>query len=269
MTYLPALNLVPPLMGILFFFAACAAGASATEAAMAMPATMSRLVMCPPCSSGASCDRSIATRTYARAFPDASSFRTIFRGPSRRIRPVPSPAMALLADLTTLRLGGPPRRLVERRDRGRARRRRPRGRRRRRAAARARRRQQPRGRRRRLPRHRRADRDPGVGVARTPAAARRHRGRGGRAVGRRSSPARRRAAGSGSRRCPASPARSARRRSRTSAPTARRSPTRSPRCAPGTASTGARAHLRRRRLRLRLPHQPRSSATPAATSCSR
>ena len=45
LTYLPALNTVPPLMVIVFFFAACAAGANATEAAMAMPATMSRLVM--------------------------------------------------------------------------------------------------------------------------------------------------------------------------------------------------------------------------------
>ena len=45
LTYLPALNTVPPLIVIVFFFAACAARANATEAAMAMPATMSRLVM--------------------------------------------------------------------------------------------------------------------------------------------------------------------------------------------------------------------------------
>ena len=45
LTNLPALNTVPPLIVIVFFCAACAAGASATEAATAMPATMSRLVM--------------------------------------------------------------------------------------------------------------------------------------------------------------------------------------------------------------------------------
>ena len=63
------------------------------------------------------------------------------------------------------------------------------------------------------------------------------------------------AAGSASRRCPGSPGRSGRRRSRTSVPTARRSPRRSPGPHLGPGARPA-AHLRGRRLRLRLPHQP-------------
>ena len=64
---------------------------------------------------------------------------------------------------------------------------------------------------------------------------------------------RRARAGRASRRCPASPARRVRPRCRTSAPTARRSPRRSRPCAPGTAGA-AHPHLRRRRLRVRVPH---------------
>ena len=62
-------------------------------------------------------------------------------------------------------------------------------------------------------------------------------------------------AGSASRRCPASRARSAPPRSRTSAPTARRSRRPSPGARLGPRAP-RRPHLRRRRLRLRLPHQP-------------
>ena len=63
--------------------------------------------------------------------------------------------------------------------------------------------------------------------------------------------------------CPASPARSARRRSRTSAPTARRSPRRSRACACSTARRDEQRDARGGRVRLRLPDQPRSSASPA------
>ena len=66
----------------------------------------------------------------------------------------------------------------------------------------------------------------------------------------------RRAAGSASRRSPASPARSARPRSRTSAPTARRSPQTIATVRVWDRVLQGVAHLRRRRLRLRLPHQP-------------
>ena len=76
------------------------------------------------------------------------------------------------------------------------------------------------------------------------------------------------AAGSASRRSPASPAASARPRSRTSAPTARRSPRPSPRCACWDRVERRAAHLRRRRLRLRLPHQPVQAGPRPATSSS-
>ena len=65
--------------------------------------------------------------------------------------------------------------------------------------------------------------------------------RGRRGLGRPGRPRRRRAAGSASRRCPASPARSAPPRSRTSARTARRSPRRSPRCGSRTGCCAASA----------------------------
>ena len=81
-------------------------------------------------------------------------------------------------------------------------------------------------------------------------------GRRRRAVGRRRRARRRRGLGRRRGAVRASPARRARPRSRTSAPTARRSPTSSPASAPATASSGAAAHVRGRRLRLRLPHQP-------------
>ena len=99
--------------------------------------------------------------------------------------------MPKLADLTTLRLGGPAGALRRGAHRGRGRRGRPRGRLRRRAGARAGRRQQPRRRRRGLPGHRR----PRADARRR---ARRHvvHGAGGRAVG----PVRRRARRGGARR---------------------------------------------------------------------
>ena len=158
---------------------------------------------------------------------------------------------APLAPLTTLRLGGPARRLVDvdteaelvEAVRGR----------RRRAAAAA-------GRRRNLviadegfdglvvriahPRRRRVEDGDGASV-----------GRGGRALGRARRAPRSPTGWPASSACPASPARSARRRSRTSAPTARRSPRRSRSVRVLRPRAGAVARPGRRRVRLRLPHE--------------
>ena len=164
---------------------------------------------------------------------------------------------------TTLRLGGPARRLAGGRTEDevveavRARQRR-------RAAAGPRRRQQPRRRRRGLRRHRAAGRDP------------RHRRRrhcaGALAAGRgrwdwdRVVACAVAGGYAGLEASPASPARAVPRRSRTSAPTARRSPHTVGRVAPATAATDDVVTLARSRLRLRLPPQP-VQADPTATSC--
>ena len=179
-------------------------------------------------------------------------------------------AVERLADLTTLRLGGPAARARARHHRGRAGRRRTRGRRRRHAGAAARpaaatwwspttgfdgtvvQRRDPR-RRRRAGRRAAA---PSVTVA----AGESWDALVARAVDERLG--RGRGAVRHPRHASAPP------RSRTSAPTARRSPTPSPRCACWDRVERRAAHLRRRRLRLRLPHQPVQAGARAATSCS-
>ena len=156
--------------------------------------------------------------------------------------------MPKLAELTTLRLGGPAARFVEARTEDEVVAAVQRGRRDRRAGARAGGRQQPGGRRRGLPGHGRARAD-----ARRRARRRLVHGAGGRAVGSVRGGARRATGSRGSSACPGSRARPARRRSRTWAPTGRRSPRSSPPCACSTARTREVAELRPERVRLQLP----------------
>ena len=205
-----------------------------------------------------------------RRLPLPDRWRDRRAGPRRRLACAAMPEPPPLSELTTLRLGGPPRAARRRDDRGRARRARARGRRGRRAACSC---------------------SPAAATSSSPTRAStgtvvRVATRGVEQLQR--SDGRvwldvaagedwdalvgvlRRATGSpASRRCRGSPARSARRRSRTSAPTARRSPTSSSACARWTASTGEIHDARRRGVPVRLPLErlqarPRPLARAAA-----
>ena len=177
-----------------------------------------------------------------------------------------------LADLTTLRIGGPARELVHATHRAAAAGRRSGRGRSGHAPAAARGRQQPRRGGRGLRRHRRPGRDDRHrrrrGRRRRPGVRWRDgQGRGGGAVGPVRRARRRGRAGPASRRCPGSPAASARRRCRTSGPTARRSPTPSRPSAAGTGwRTGSGPSPPPTAGSATAPAS--SSRTRSATSCS-
>ena len=168
----------------------------------------------------------------------------------------------LLADHTTLRLGGPATRLGACDDRGRADRRRPRLRRGGRAGAGPGRRQQPRRRRRGLRRTVVESRRHGIVPTTTSARVRRRlvTVAAGEALGRRGG-ARGRPRLGGIEALSGIPGSSGATPSRTSAPTARRCRRPSPRVRVWDRGRGAGPHARRRRLRLRLPHSAASRPT--------
>ena len=167
-------------------------------------------------------------------------------GASDADRP-PTPEQPLLAEHTTLRVGGPARRLVVADTEAELIETVTRARRRRRAGADPRRRVQRADRRRRLRRHGGQDRHPRASTTDVAACSGAVvTGRRGRGLGRPGGRTRSSGSGAGSRRCPASPAWSGRPRSRTSARTGPRSPADpdGPDLRPGDRP---RRHLRRRR----------------------